>query len=247
MKQTRKFGDVNARQNELRKLALWLEEWRICRILRPVNLNDPAAPTGSADVKNNHAVSADAGNDPELKARPRLQSGQIRLLRPGQMDLPQERPVYVLLLKRQSHKSFLVAPFSRFANPAVPGEWQTGLRALPLRVLCLWNARRVAVPVLLEAWFCGSIEAVLVSQAVAIWRHLKEGTPVCAATMALLGPPLKHPMDPRRTYLEEERELLDAHPGIVGEAGGKCSLLRYGNPSSNLRMAAEERNKYGDQ
>lgn len=233
------------RQDQKRALSLWMDEWRIYKALRGESAPD--------DSHGAHSVGLNTvGRGPDVAGSCGAQDvliGQIRLLRPAGLELRQARPVYVLLLCMDGGAHW-VAPFSRFANPAVPGEWATGVESAPLRVLCLWNARLAPVQSLQAGWPAGSLPAAGVARALEVWRHvrdggLREGAWQAAVGASGLGPPLEHPLDPRHEYLQEERELLDVHLGLTIEAAQRSDRLTYEPPQSERRMAAESREKYG--
>jgi hypothetical protein len=172
--------------------------------------------------------------------------GQVRLLHPAYMDIARMRPIYVAVLRRAGETSWLVAPFSRFARSAVPGELQTCLRAAPLRVLCLWNARIVNQEAMAATWLCRRIAAAQVVSALKVWLNFSEGKPLQQALVSRVGPPLEHPLDPRHDYMQEELELLDAHLGPTSSEVGRSAALVYAMPESELRRAAEFRSEYGN-
>jgi hypothetical protein len=171
--------------------------------------------------------------------------GQVRLLHPAHMDPARMRPVYVAVLRQAGGTSWMVAPFSRFTQPAVPGELQTSLRAAPLRVLCLWNARIVNQEAMAATWLCKKIAAAQVVSGLNVWRNLSEGKPMEQALVPRVGPPLEHPLDPRHDYMQEEIELLDAHLGLTRPEIVRSKALFYAIPESELRKAAEIRGEYG--
>jgi hypothetical protein len=227
-----------------RKLSLWLEEWQIYKALAAVGSGDWTAMAPRSDAALVTGGEWRRGSKERAKGQQR-RTGQIRLLCPCRIGLAHIRPVYAVLLRKQNGPAWLVAPFSRFVNPAVPGEWGTGIRAAPLRVLCLWNARVVADETMESAWLSGKMTDAQVANALDLWRHLVEAKPMEQVLARRTGPPLKHPLDPRHEYLQEERELLDEHVGFAFAQEPQGSTLVYEVPQSALRKAAEERGKYG--
>lgn len=148
-------------------------------------------------------------------------------------------PVYGLLIE-QHDAGWWTVPFGRYATPAVPGEWTTGLAAPPLRVACGWNLRFVPP----ERFLPGAAKRLTEKQMIEVRRcmdHIKRGVALGSALAKRLGPPLFHPADPRYAYLEEERERLDAHLPAVHEIVAEDDRA----PSSWL-LAAEGRPVYGD-
>jgi hypothetical protein len=150
------------------------------------------------------------------------------------------------VLEKRSAGSFLVVPFGRFLEPAVPGEWRTGLRAFPLRVLCLWNSRLVSAEILRSSWPAGRMTPNILGQAQEAHGHVHGAAPLVSVRPERLGPPLRHPLDPRHAYLSEEAALMDEHLiALAGESGESSGTISYEQPRSALRLAAESRTRYG--
>jgi hypothetical protein len=172
-----------------------------------------------------------------------VRAGQIRLFHPFSKET-NERPRYVAVLKENDDGSWLIAPFSRFGEPAVPGEWKTGRKAPVLRILCIWNARLLPGSMLGRSWVVDRMPASKIDHAIAIHRFLAEGEELSRPIANRIGPPLVHPLDPRIEYLEEEREWFSTlskrllgkridYPCAVSESEGR-----------SLPLAAEARGKY---
>lgn len=227
--------------SQRRRLSLWLAEWRVHKALAAV-LPDRIVPATDGDAAASAVVKERMGDGDKNRS---LSVGQVRLLRPFGMSLSQIRPVYVVVLRREGMAAWLIAPFSRFANPAVPGEWLTGLRSAPLRVLCLWNARVVDEAAIRSAWFCRKVSRTMIERTLDVWRLARQAKPVGRVSLQRVGPPLLHPLDPRHVYLQEERELLGAHLGFVCEQGGLGVPHLYAIPMSELLKAAEGKGNYG--
>lgn len=229
-----------------RNLKRWLREWDTRNVLQDaVARGDPTLP-GLPSWSDSNRVEVRTGSDQDLLSC--VEAGQIRLLpRPGLgagCGLGGLRPVYVVILEDRGNGIWLVAPFSGFASPAVPGEWLTGLRQVPLKVLSLWNARAVDAAAVARGWSCGSFPSGKVADALDVWRHATRGAPLEIVSANRIGPPLRHPLDPRHAYMQEESELLDVHLGAesAGSAGG---LPIYEVAAPQYLRAAEERGKYG--
>jgi len=232
--------DSRSLATERQKLALWLAEWRIHQAMRQVS--DYAPPALRSDTAE--ADRMPAGDDMAEETGQPLLAGQIRLLRPDCVNSKTTRPVYVLLLAREGVNSWTIAPFSRFAHPALPGEWKTFLSAAPLRVLCLWNARKADDSILQPAWLCGKIGAAGIASCLKMLRTVRDGKTPTRVETRRTGPPLAHPLDPRMEYMMEEREIMEAHLALAPAVSGPTSLSFYNLPCSTLRKAAEKRSKY---
>jgi hypothetical protein len=174
--------------------------------------------------------------------RRKIKVGDIYILNP----VANWGPVYAVVLEEVSAERCLIVPFGRYATPAVPGEWSTGLRDVPLRVLCIWNSRVVDGDVLLSKR-AKKISLKKVSDIYGVYRHVLSGAPVSDRLARSLGPPLIHPADPRQDYLDEERQRLNDHvaetlltpdSNMISFNEGKEELMAW-------RLAAEGRPRYG--
>ena len=223
------------RQRQRRQLAAWLREWQADRALRTLL---PLAEEGEEAVFSPPAPDRTANASPGGPA-----PGQVFLLPPASAGSADERPVYVVVVK-DAGDEFLIAPFSRFATPAFTGEWRTGLRPKPLRVLSLWNSRVVPAHVLSAGWFTLQVPARKLDEirrALEGWSGPGGDCPPGPSTAS--GPPLVHPLDPRHTYLAEESALVEQ---LIATAACRTRApLIYEEPRSELRLAAEPRAPYG--
>jgi hypothetical protein len=204
-------------------LAAWMHEWQLDRRLRQA---DEAAPGAAPPAPCRYPATA--------PGRGVIAAGQIRLLPPV---TPQTaaRPVYVAVLAQAGGGVWQVAPFGRFATPALPGELALRRRALHLRVLCLWNVSALPDALLRAAWQAGRLSAPEQRGAASVQAALR-GTPLPGMLARRVGPPLVHPLDPRHAYLDEERALwLDFVRPVADNLPFDASL----------RLAAERTDPYG--
>jgi len=204
---------------ERNQLAAWLEEWAAADRLGLY----AAVPAGKC--------AAACRAYPAARRSRAIKPGSLRLLAP---DTPaaRERPIYVAVLAPAGPASWLVAPFGRFATPALPGELALRQHAIPLRVLCLWNAAVLTDARLAASYPAGRLTAAEWNAVAALRGHLAGGT-LPASLRGRVGPALHHPLDPRQLYIEKERAIwLESAPApAVDEAPG-------------LLMAAETRAPY---
>jgi hypothetical protein len=169
---------------------------------------------------------------------------QIRLFHPFSKET-NGRLRYVAVLKENKDGSWLVAPFGRFSEPAVPGEWKTGRKAPSLRILCIWNARWMARSILERSWVVDRMPASKIEHALVIQQFLAEGKEPSRLFSNQIGPPLIHPLDPRMEYLEEERAWFSALSAkhTLGKGIDLPSTVSSGEDHS-LPLAAEKHGKY---
>lgn len=184
-----------AEQREM--LAVWLAEWRLENELPP----PPREDVGNVSAQCVDTSTGGASDKTIGATEAVLRPGDIVLL-PPDGEVTSARPVYVALLAARVYGSWLCAPFSRFSTPASEGEFATGRDFDPLKVVCAWNAHRLPQAVLERGWLVGHLGA----------QDLKILTDFASGRRAELpparrGPPIVHPLDPRREYIEEERCL----------------------------------------
>jgi hypothetical protein len=189
-----------------RRLAGWLGEWQAERLLRAGAEEARHTDEGAAGGRESPRWPT-IGREPSRYRSP--VPGDVYLLYPAPASPAAFRAIYTAVLEKRSGARLCIAPFSRFAVPALPGEWRTGIKAVPLCVLCVWNARAVGAGIFARCWRVGRLPPPKVRLALAIHRSLRGGAPPPAALERDLGPPLRHPLDPRLTYQAEEATEFD--------------------------------------
>jgi hypothetical protein len=223
-------------KGQVQRLARWLREWDVDR-----RLADEGAQIEAATVAGPEAGAmelADPGGEP-------LAEGQIRLLFP---DTPEtrDRPVFVAVLQEQQ-SAFLVAPFGRFSEPALEGEWLTGRDAPGLRVLCVWNCFAWPPVRLLRSWLVDELSPTERAGSAAVLQFVRRGIGLPPGAKRHCGPPLRHPADPRQEYRSQERFFaneLRRTAGAAGSAGAETKL--WPEPDASvLKKAAETKTPYG--
>lgn len=133
--------------------------------------------------------------------------GQIRLLS-SELTPDTDRPLFVAVFGDWDEGEVLIAPFSPFSVPAIPGEWLTARTTPVLRVLQIWNARTVPIAVLEKSWRVDDFADKECETAWHIFEHEALGRELASEVEEQVGPPLVHADDPRRQYLDEEFERL---------------------------------------
>ena len=129
------------------------------------------------------------------------------------IPLPEgRRGLVVTPMEATEEKSYLVAPFSDYREPATTTEWLTGREAGPLRVLCLWNTRDYPARWLELTWIVGELSEQELAGAWDVFRHTLTGVPLSDRLRAQVGAPIIHPRDPRLAYQAEEARLFTIVP-----------------------------------
>lgn len=144
-----------------------------------------------------------------------VKPGDVRLLSPGQIT-DERRLAYIAVLDLHDEDGFaLVAPFSKYAYPAVKDEWLTGLDSTPLRVLQLWNATPMPRFLLAQSWRCCSLTDVELVTARDLYRHAIAGTWPEAGVREQTGLAIHDPSDERLAYQEEELAIYAPIKGTL--------------------------------
>jgi hypothetical protein len=188
-----------------KRLASWLLEWQLDQELRRNGdiETDKTAASGPGEPPQRSETVKPSPYDPDISA------GDIRLLSP--LIVPgTELPIIVAVLQAWGAQ-FLIAPFSRFAEPATPDELL--LREEPsadpdLRVLALWNARTMPVNKLRMSWRYGRLTDEELVDALAVFRDKLCDEPLSETLAARVGPPIVASWDPRHAYVAEGIALL---------------------------------------
>jgi len=109
-------------------------------------------------------------------------------------------------------KSYLIAPFGDYREPAATAEWLTGREAGTLRVLCLWNTHDYPARWLELGWLVGEMTEQELADAWEVFRHAFTGVPLSDRLRGQVGAPIIHPRDPRLAYQAEEARLFTIVP-----------------------------------
>lgn len=214
---------VRPQHPDRKKLAAWLQEREIDRAMDVAR----AAPAYGPNLYTLTKKTAFA-----------FKPGHIVILKPSAHALDYG-PVYVLLLEKSHDRFWVAVPFSRYQTAAVPGEWNTGLPTVFLKVLCLWNARLVDE----TSFIAGAVKkwtAAKLRQAREAYACVHAKQHADLENNPWFGPALVHPADPRYEYLDEERERLDLHVRNVS------AMREDGVAKTAWLLAAEGRPRYGN-
>jgi hypothetical protein len=174
-----------------------------------------------------------------------ISEGQIRLLAPGALD-SQDRMLYVAVLKAWDDGEWLVAPFSQYTVPSLPGELALPFDQIHLKSLCLWNAHSVPASKLRRSWVDGVLEAQDMAEAWNVFRYVATGEPLSAELLKKTGPHVCKASDPRVEYQRQESQLMGrlcANASILQFTSGyKSAWFDYS--SQDLLMAAADDMKH---
>ena len=189
------------------RLARWLDEWRLEQELRQSDPDyaRPVQLSQDESVLDYRFHQLIAPFDPEPIPR------DVRLLSPLLFEAC-NRPVYVAILARKVDW-FIVAPFGPFLEPATKTEWDTGRTDLPLRVLCLWNARTLPAEIIAQSWVVDTLAPNEQQAAWAVFQHATRGVALSEDLLGSVGCPITHPRDPRIQYQAEEIDLFKPMAG----------------------------------
>lgn len=220
-------------QRQRRKLELWLREWEIYHAIPSIAASGSPNETTGRSSPGSQIVGQAVDQGP-------ITPGQIRLLHPLPPTPSFDRPIYLAVLEKQTDGRFLVAPFSRFSTPAVPGELATRLDGIHVRVLCVWNSQTVETSTLSRSWVAGEVPADRIRLALELHRHAGN-----TSLESEIGPPLLHPLDPRHRYLAEEAESIHEALAAAEALNTTPGNTIYDCSSTELLKAAEGKTTYG--
>ncbi len=215
------------------RLAAWLAEWELDRVLAETEAHDDASPPGPMA-----RIGRGTPWVTPFEPRPPV-PGEIRLMSPPEAADP---PLALAVLDMEGEVC-RVAPFGRFRHPAVPAELRVDPPQPWLRVLCLWNVRARLLTDLVSSWPLGHLSTHDLGLARELLDVLESDGEVPEALHARTGPPLRHPMDPRREYLREERRRVDRGFPDAVEAGD--ALADPASAWAPEHLAAETPAVYG--
>lgn len=188
--------------SQQRALTTWRAQWELDRQLQSAQLDEAV----ESQRRRSDAEVSPAAYAAPFEDEPDVAAGQIRLLAPEMC--PQDCiPVYVAVLAEVRVGAFLVAPFSRFQDPATPCELR--LRGAPpaLAVLALWNARPVSAFVLHQSWFVDALTPKEIEDASAVLQSVARPAALPAQLAERVGAPLLDPLDARFDYINEAGEV----------------------------------------
>jgi len=189
--------EIPSSEAQRQNLAEWLSLWKIDEELRRGDDSDEQSQMKGVVLR----TALDAGSVLEID--------EIRLLY-SDSQATWRRPVYLAVLEKAMDDLFLVAPFSRFEYPALPGEFITGFEAPQLRVLSIWNAFHIRRMRLEGGWQVDRLDRDDRELALAVHAALRGERDFPLDLVDRTAPPLKHPLDPRWEYREEELEMVEA-------------------------------------
>lgn len=132
--------------------------------------------------------------------------GQIRVL--SQTDTL----TYAAVLARWDERSFLIAPFSRFEDPATDEELKTAFQGgLRMGVLQIWNARTAMAATLRRSWLVGMLPKQDLDDALLLWKwSIGDVAELPERISNRTGVPIYRTDDPRLEYRREALENFAA-------------------------------------
>ena len=128
-----------------------------------------------------------------------VEAGQVRMLSGT------DRPTYALVAQRWDDKSWLLLPFSDFAEPATETELKLRIDGgVGLRVLQLWNARSLLGQTLAKSWLVHALPTAELEDAVSAWKWTVGEGELSEEQLARTGLPIMRRDDPRIAYEDSE-------------------------------------------
>lgn len=191
--------------------------WLLDRKLAKVATDEPdgSVPAGAAVA------------EPKAFSSAPLAPGQIRVLSQT------ATLTYAAVLARWDERSFLLAPFSRFEDPATDEELKTAFQGgLRMGVLQIWNARTAMTATLRKSWIVGTLPEQDVKDALLLWKwSIGDVAELPGNISERTGVPIYRTDDPRLEYRREALEnfaAFDAEDDANAERAAKWDGLLNG-------------------
>ena len=222
----------------LRHFARWRVEWTIDRALDAAD----AAP-GPAPVRLPRRPRRTPRRRKPFDAEP----GRIWLADPSLVP-GCHRPLYLVVAAAPEDGWVRMAPLGEFAAPATDGELLLRHPAGELRVVCLWNTRRLPESTLSSGWPAGRLRADDTADIRTGLDCLAALRPFPPDLRDRTGPSLSaHPDDPRGPYLDAETRRLDALADAAVAGMDLASETASDDAGDVGQLAAEPktRDRYG--
>ena len=226
------------------RLLRWLRDWQLDQALHS-GPNGSPRQTLEDDLPPPGETAADAVVEPDATT-PDPSPGQVRLLSP-EIPAGREAPLYFLVVGRSEAEpeSYIIAPFSRFSEPATDEELLVKGLAPGLGAVQIWNTAVLPGRIVSRSWLSGEVSREELRNALAVYRHAIAGEELPMSVQTQVGPPLLHPDDPRHEYVEQEAERTDALQVYVEAMQNRSRPpLIYERPTSAYAIAAEKHGTY---
>ena len=228
-----------------RRLARWMDEWAAYQRLRDATEPQDAASGPARPMARRMPAQCDR------QAADAPQVGQVRLMHPA-VSGSAWGPVYVAIVAAQESGRFLVLPYGRFAEPALPGELRTRRSEPFLRVLQIGQAVAIPADLVARSWLITSLTPMDLQDSQDALATARAERKITRRLALRVGPPLWSVLDPRHEYVGEERERLRFLHGeqvnwlVRDESPPTWGGFATGSGSQDLGLAAEDRDKFND-
>jgi hypothetical protein len=198
------FPDVQ----DAERLDRWLFEWNLLKESESAEVEEDAPVVYASlhemaeireddDVRQIKELVSEADSDAE--------AGQIRLMTPRDDG----EPVYIAVAVVEPDGMVVCVPFGVLSEPSDIDEILSGRETAVVRVWCLWNRRRLSAEVVTNSWVADRLDEKEMKRLVRAVAACDAGEPLPPDLRQESGPPLIHPLDPRREYRRWERQRID--------------------------------------
>jgi hypothetical protein len=169
-----------------------------------------------------------------------IQPGQIRLFAPAAHS-GLDGLLYFSVLKDWEENEWLIAPFSRYSSPVLPGELLLQREDTHLQTLCLWNARTMQKEQVEKSWIDSSLGTKELEESLAVFRSQLTGHELPDALKERIGSHIVRPDDPRIEYQNEEVLRLDRFQNpLASTSESKLVYLPSWFEDIELPLAADD-------
>ena len=181
---------------EKERLARWLYEWELMQAIGSGDEIEIDGKEEPPDVLPEDTVAPMDDN---------IEIGQIRLLPP----VADEGMVFIVVVSVAEDGAVGCVPFGSIAEPATPDELLSGLDKEVVRVYCLWNLRKISTDIIADSWIVDTLDQTERDRLLRAIDAVESDGSLSEDLLEDAGPPLLHPEDPRREYMNYERQRID--------------------------------------
>ena len=208
MKKLEKLGLSRPHRQDAERLERWLFEWNLLKESEAAEAEETASvmctsPREMAEIRGDDDIRQIEESVAEADGE--IDAGQIRLMAPRDDG----EPVYIAVAAVDPDGMVVCVPFGIMSEPADTDEILSGRETAVVRVWCLWNRRRLSAAAVEKSWVADRLNPLEMKRLLRAVAACDAGEPLPPDLRQESGPPLIHPLDPRREYRRWERQRID--------------------------------------
>jgi hypothetical protein len=180
----------------------WLKEWEIEKKLSGMSGDEESTCLTDASTDNNISARINKAISPFSS---NVKIGQIRLFSPSLIN--SDRPRYFTILKSNA-KKYLIATYSIFSSPAMPGEIITGRDHFSFRILQVWNNILLPKDAIAQSWLIDELSEKELKESQSLYESIIKKTKAPDTLLEKSGFPIIGINDPRIEYRKAEMAVF---------------------------------------